>query len=843
MKEYGMAAWFADALLAASPVPPAVDRLKFMAQVYADGGKLAKSVDMWVSVYWTSPDEADKPVALSAVTALEPTRRAIDLYRDYLLRHPDDQEGRVRLAKLYQARGEVEAFARELETLPAGDPVREDGRSQLLALYIARRDFDHLKPALEKLVREGKGGPELDRLYLDMLEETGQVAELGEQLERRLRESPEDAELLQRMAALKESRLLLGEAADVWARLYELGHAERGLAVKAAAVYELEGRWESARKLYRLLETRLPSEEEWSNKLSSLHDADHERQVAYRARDENDERQALAAARHRLSHDPSDVAMLRLAGELDFSLGNISEAKDYYRRLVQSDGSDPHDTYMLSECLAALGEKPGAQAMARKSLERMERLTDTAGQEFQNTRLVLRLGYTREAEQRLQALFLEDPDNTEVLSTYASLLLEHKDLAELDRVLAHWRTVDPKSDDLHLISGLALKRKGHLEEAAVELKPEPGSAPSAARAAEYAETLLELERWSEARSMLQEQDSQDPRLSILRERIETTYGPEGSGSLYNYEASQAQIWRARETYKAFLSQNLWIAQLLGYGAYQGKIAALGDTERNDLFEGTVDLGYWVSPELHLMAAAGAWQEAPGTQATGTLAADLKEKSWILSIDLEVNRPWDSLIESVAFGGREHRVEGQGEWTYDIFHFTGMARYSRYYVLDERGVLSSHYFGADPAFQARLEGRLWTRDTPSVGAEFWDETLRFDRGKTSSLSLVYQFYFEEFLGDPQELQVIPLVRRSTEHLAGVSGSWAQSENLWVNGEFLVGLDPARNLNLGALYTGSFKFIYVFTHRVLVDASVTYVSEQLKAGGGGSWVTQLSLNINF
>jgi tetratricopeptide (TPR) repeat protein len=142
MKEYWLAASIGDAFLQASGPPPTIDRLTLLAQVYADAGEVAKAVALWAKVYRTSQDDVLRRRAAKAVSDLDPSPRAILLYRDYLALHPGDQEMRERLARLYQAKGDLGAFVGELEILLLEDPSRDDWRSEIISVLTVRRDYD-----------------------------------------------------------------------------------------------------------------------------------------------------------------------------------------------------------------------------------------------------------------------------------------------------------------------------------------------------------------------------------------------------------------------------------------------------------------------------------------------------------------------------------------------------------------------------------------------------------------------------------------------------------------------------------------------------------------------------
>jgi hypothetical protein len=259
-------------------------------------------------------------------------------------------------------------------------------------------------------------------------------------------------------------------------------------------------------------------------------------------------------------------------------------------------------------------------------------------------------------------------------------------------------------------------------------------------------------------------------------------------------------------------------------------------------EGRLEFGYILSRSLQLVAGVGGWQENQGSHGMGQIGVDLKGASWTSSLDFEFHRPWDAFVESVAFEGQEDRLEAQGEGTLGFLHLTNQVRYSRYDVLDLRQLLDRHRFGSEVAFQT-IETWLWTNGVLRFGTGFWDETLRREQGRTPHVSVVYQFSFDEFLDDPKVLSVIPLVRRSTAHLAGIAAAWVETNALFFSGEFLAGADPARHLGPGKLYNGTLRAAYVFSARALLDGEVSYISEQLKVQGGGSWQFQVSLNLNF
>jgi tetratricopeptide (TPR) repeat protein len=843
MKEYWLAASIGDAFLQASRPSPPIDQLTLLAQVYADAGEVAKAVALWATVYRTSPDDVLRRKAAKAASDLDPSAQAISLYRDYLTSHPGDLEMRERLARLYQANRDLGAFVRELEFLLLENEARDDWRSEIIAVLSVRRDYERLKPHLERMLREGKGEGGLEDLYLQTLDETGSVDALVLELKRRLLWTPQNADLLRRLGVLQESRLWLEESADCWRRLFELGEGDPDLWTRGAAIYELKGMWGPATDMYRKLHARNPGDENWGQKLADLHEAGYERETAHRLHDAKDDGSALQAALHRLTHDPSDADMLNLAGGISFDQGDFSASRDLFRRLVELKPDDPDAVFMLSESSAALKDEPEAKRAAQRVLEILARLPETPERSLTRTLALLRVGQERETRQGFIRLLEHDSKNVEITKRYAWFLLNANDLGALRELLERWRALDPFADELHEISAIALRRQGRTEEAALELKPEPGRKVGSARVAEYAEVLLELGRWREARQALQEQEAPDPRTPRMLERIDALYGPESSASFASLAAKQTWIERTRETTKAFVSEPLWVAEDGRWSVFSGNVPALGRDERVDLEEGRLEFGYILSPSLQLVAGGGGWEENQNSHGMGLLGVDLKGASWTFSLDVEGHRPWDTFVESVAFEGQEDRLEAQGEGTLDFLHFTGQARVSRYEVLDLRQLLDRHRFGSEVAFTGRLEARLWSHEDLGFGAGFWDETLRREQERTPHVSLVYQFSFDEFLDDPKVLSVIPLVRRSTAHLAGIAASWVETNALFVSGEFLAGADPARNLGAGKLYNGTLRAAFIFSRKALLDGEVSYISEQLKVQGGGSWQFQVSLNLNF
>jgi tetratricopeptide (TPR) repeat protein len=222
--------------------------------------------------------------------------------------------------------------------------------------------------------------------------------------------------------------------------------------------------------------------------------------------------------------------MLNLAGGISFDQGDFSASRGHFRRLVELKTDDPEAVFMLSECSAALKDEPEAKRAAQRALEILGRLPGTPERDLTRTLALLRVGQEREARQGFIMLLEHDSKNVEIMRRYAWFLVNAKDPGALPDLLEKWRALDAFSDDLHEISAIALRRQGRIEEAARELKPEPGRKAGSARVAEYAEVLLELGRWREARQALQEQEAPDPRTARMLDRIVALYGPESSAS-------------------------------------------------------------------------------------------------------------------------------------------------------------------------------------------------------------------------------------------------------------------------------------------------------------------------
>jgi tetratricopeptide (TPR) repeat protein len=843
MKAYVQAAALADLYRGRFELPKETAGVELMAQAYADAHQYRRSVDLWAYLYRTRPAEELQRRALSAAAALEPEGRAIELHRNYLERFPEDAGLRERLMRLYQAKGDLVRYAAELETILKQVPDRRDLRSELVALYTAEASYEALTPHLEFLIREGKADPDVEDLYLRVLDMTGREADLERELRRRLAEDPSNVKLLGDLGSVVLSDRRFGEAARIWGRLFELDNQDLSQGIRAAAAAEYDARWDDARKIYRQLHQRLPGAKEWGDKLAELHDVRYEQELADLLRKRDKPAQAKELALHSLTHDPSDPEMLRLVGSVAFDDGELVEAEKHFRRLVEIDPDNIDDVFMLNECYAGLEDKPRMQSTARMLVALLPTTAPGPHRDYLEVMGILRMGSEKEAYEKLRILVRTDPDNTEMMGTYGSLLLKARNYEDLDELLGRWRRLKPNLDEIHVLAGLSLKDRGFLEEAAAELRPAPGVPASTERVLEYARILVELGRWKEAHSLLQEEESRDPRLVELRERIDASYGPESSGLVSTYAAKGEHHWRADQTAKAFVGERVWVAEKADYAEYRGVVPRLGPGQTASLAEGQILLGAFLTPTLQAWASGGAWEVTPDTHPTGSVGVDWREAHYSATLEVDGHRPWDPLVETVIFEGQEDRIEAGGELDLDPVTILASGRYSQYETLLGRGILGRR-FGDEEAVLTRIEAALWSDPERMMGQGFWDETLRHERHRFANVSLVYQFSFSEYLGDPEHLLTIPLIRRSTTHLAGVTATWIEGNTLLFSGEYLDGLDPARGLTLGKVVEATARASIVLSKKAFLDASMSYLSEQLiKAGGGRTWTFQLSINLNF
>lgn len=836
MGDSGRALRFTTTFLERHGLPEDRSRMRFLARVCADYGSRTRAADLWEHLYRSSGDPADKREALDAVTDLDPSARAIALHQDYLDRFGDDPRLRERLARLYQFNRKVKEYVEQLELVLAKQPLRHELRKELLRATAALGLHDRFIEHFEALRRLGKEDGEFADLYLDALEETGRTDRLKLELRKRLAREPEDDRLLDRLAGIYERELQLEKAADLRARLFDLHRDVREPGIKAAAVYELVGRTEEALQIYRELHERFPDEGRWREKLALLHDPAYERDLAWNRLQQGDPAGALAAARHRLVHDPADPAMLRIAAEVLYQQRDIVVAREYYERAARADPRDAEALYMLSDCHARLGDQRASREAAERALSAAAAGPPSVRVQLARALALHHLGRSGEAEEILKDLFAREPDNAGVVSAYAWLLLDQKRTSEAAEFAARWRELAPESAEFQVFYGALLRAQGKPADALKVLRPRSGETTTPERMVELVEALLELGDWPEARRLLREQDWQDYRWSALQRRVEARYAPESAFSLSTFASEDDNRLRILEGFRTYMGPRLWIAEFAEWTRLDGNAGGV------DILRGQLRLGLETASGVQAFVGGGVWENEGERHGRVGIGVDVILENWSFSVDADIRGPWDNLYEAGLFGGIEDRlVLGvstiQGSW-----YASASFRYSNFTIGDGRGALTGAGFGRETAWFGRIELRLTGSERPTAGRGFFGKDLRYEEEWIPHLSLVGQLSFSDFHGDESNLAVIPLLEESRAQLVGAWGTWFPSETVALSMELLLGRDPPRGLEFGELYTGTVRAVVEFEKDVKLELSARFFSERLQTGGGDAWRFLASIHLN-
>jgi tetratricopeptide (TPR) repeat protein len=163
---------------------------------------LRKAIEHFEALSRINPTDNDNYLVLGRLYRLNNQRdKAEEAFRKVLNADPDSRSALASLAQLYFDHGEYDEAIEHLKKIPESD--MDSGLVAMLAYaYSQARDYDHAVAAYEKALAQDADNQELRRAYADALANAGKTVAARTELQKILKQEPDDGPTYLRLGQL-----------------------------------------------------------------------------------------------------------------------------------------------------------------------------------------------------------------------------------------------------------------------------------------------------------------------------------------------------------------------------------------------------------------------------------------------------------------------------------------------------------------------------------------------------------------------------------------------------------------------------------------------------------------
>lgn len=418
----------------------------------------------------------DSLAALAGSLAPSQQQELLSLYQEMARRHPGTPELEYSIALLLKTADKPEQALQRLEALLETDP-----------------DF------LPAIILKG------DLLYL-----TGNKREAVSYLMTNSRRFPDSRQMGTLYGRMLISEGELQAAQDEFTRLVERHPDTPALRLSLALVALENGQADLARKELTFLAEQGQHPNEAYYYLGRIEDQNGNTEQAI------EHYRKVTQGSYFLPALARSSALLAQSGRLDEALGTLQAMRD--------SRSPQAESFWLLEVNLLLDQEQDQMALDSAS-SALDQYPENVEIRYARAMLLDTMGQTQNAEEDLQQIIREDPDNAVALNALGYILTTRTDrLPEARRYIERALQLDPDNPAILDSMGWVLFQEGQLQPALDYLSRAWEAFPDPEVAAHYGEALWMNGTEDEARSVWKEGLQKDPDHSVLRETIERLTG-------------------------------------------------------------------------------------------------------------------------------------------------------------------------------------------------------------------------------------------------------------------------------------------------------------------------------